>query len=674
MVWIFSGTSRADWRPIGPYGGHALKIAIDPAEPSNLYVATKNGQVYRSQNGGKRWDWLPVSLNSGSALQAIVINPANPNQLYLGVAEGSGAITANAMGGVYQSEDGGQTWALLPGTQNWSVLSLAIHPKNPAMLVAGAMDGIYGTDNGGHAWRRISPANHPELKGVVSLALDPLDQQIIYAGTPHLPWRTMNGGTTWNSIHQGMIDDSDVFSIAVDRVDSSRIYASACSGIYRSGNRGNQWIKMQGIPGTNRRTHIILQDPVDEKTLYAGTTQGLWKSQDGGLTWQKVNPYPYVINSIAIDPSNHNQLFIATDRSGILKSLDGGRSFHNWNDGFINRNISRFLSEDALYLSSVYDGDFGGIFASSDGRSWVLKANQSALKGKNVISLAVSHSNPNLLLAGTYEGLLRSDNRGLTWNLVTGVARVPSGATARSRKVASFRASAKQVDTGVRLPEAKVYDVKFAMASPNTVNVATARGLFQSVDNGLVWNAIRGPVQEGAIHKIALHPTGTQWILAQSSTGLFTSQDQGQTWTQVELGVSGIRIHDSAVSPQQQNRILAATSHGLYESLDAGRSWTLNGNGLPIMPIHQICLLRQNPRAVYLLSQLNNQVYHSLDEGKSWSRMSSQGLNGLTVQALLAGPKDDEALYVLTENRGVYTYTPEATTTEGPVLSSGSGQ
>jgi len=650
----------ADWKPIGPFGGHALKILTDPTNPQNLFVATKNGQIYRSQSGGDRWEALPLSLNPSSLLEAIAINPENSKELYAGVAEGSGATIASSMGGVYKSEDGGANWSLLPTTQDWSVLSLAIHPKNPAVVVAGAMDGVYRSENGGQEWRRISPANHPELKGVVSLALDPQDTQIIYAGTAHLPWRSLDGGVTWHSIHQGMIDDSDVFSLAVDKTDPSRIFASACSGIYRSANRGDQWTKMQGIPGTNRRTHIILQDPVDSRILYAGTTQGLWKSTDGGLTWQKPNPYPYVINCITIHPADHNQLYLATDRSGILKSPDGGKSYLPINEGFINRNISRLLSGDRLYVTSDYDGDFGGVFASQDaGRSWLLKANQPALKGKNVISLAVSPIDPNTIFAGTYEGLLKSENQGTTWKLVTGSDGRSMSAPSAVAKRQSLRGQDPR-QAGVKLPETKIFEIQYSPVAPSTLYVATPRGLFRSTDNGLIWKELSGPVRDGAVDKIALHFVDSQWILAQTQSKLFISRDQGQTWLKAEPGESDLKVYDFAF--HGESSILAATSQGLFRSKDGGKTWVLHYDPLPRIPFHQICTSRRDPSAVYLFSRYENQVFQSLDGGETWSEVSNRGLARVRVLGLYCGSKEaDETLYMVTENRGIYAFTPDTT-------------
>jgi len=58
-----SRQAMAQWEAIGPYGGHAQIISIDPADANHLYAATKKGQIYQSTDAGQLWKALPFSLN-----------------------------------------------------------------------------------------------------------------------------------------------------------------------------------------------------------------------------------------------------------------------------------------------------------------------------------------------------------------------------------------------------------------------------------------------------------------------------------------------------------------------------------------------------------------------------------------------------------------------------------
>jgi len=123
-------------------------------------------------------------------------------------------------------------------------------------MAAGADSGVYLTRDGGTSWKLISPPGDPELRPVVSLAFDPGDSKIIYAGTTHLPWRTSDGGATWQSIHTGMIDDSDVFSIQVDPHRPERVLASACSGAYASSDAAHHWKRFNTPTGAFERISL----------------------------------------------------------------------------------------------------------------------------------------------------------------------------------------------------------------------------------------------------------------------------------------------------------------------------------------------------------------------------------------------------------------------------------
>jgi photosystem II stability/assembly factor-like uncharacterized protein len=280
-----------------------------------------------------------------------------------------------------------------------------------------------------------------------------------------------------------------------------------------------------------------------------------------------------------------------------------------------------------------------------------LNANQGALKGKNVISLAVSPANSRLLYAGTYEGLLRSDDGGMNWYLVTG-----SGlGTARVSKKPAASPRSSLAPAGVRLPQTKVYDVKF-LKHAETVYVATAQGVFESSD-GIIWRKHQDLASGGAVYRLVLHPTDPAWLMAHASRGMYVSDNRGQTWRETRVGDVSVRIHDSAFGDSTPVRLLAGTSHGLFESTDGGGSWKAMA-GLPMIPVNHFCTSRSKPELMYFLSQLDNQVYQSIDGGTNWSRFDDGGLKGLSIQSMASGTRQGGDLLVLSENRGVWIYTP----------------
>ena len=610
------------WEAVGPFGGHAHRIAMDPSDSAHLYAATKNGQIYQSMDAGGKWSRLPFTLTPASSLNALVINPENPKEIYVGVARNFATMDD---AGVYKSDDAGLHWTKLPPTKELSVFAITIHPTKTNIIVAGAEQGVFKSDDSGSTWKLISPANHPQIKAIMSVTMDFANPEVIYAGTTHLAWKTPNGGLTWQAIHDGMADDSDVFSIVINRANAQEVIVGVCGGIYRSETGGIRWVKALGVPDSSRRTHQIVQDPVNPRVFYAATAYGLWKSLDKGVNWSKVNPYPYIVNAFVIDPKDTKKIYIATDRGGLLKSVDGGATFEPSNAGFVNRSIGRIVSEDALYVTSVYEGDFGGIFTTLDhGGTWALSANQVALKGKNIISFAVSPGNASLMFAGTYDGLLQSTDAGKTWQVVAAL-------TGKN-------------NTG------KVYDVSFSHVDTNVLYVATDHGLYKSLDVGKSWNRIPSDVLSTNVYELALAPADTNLMAARTERGIWLSRNGGNFWTLLELG-QGMRVFDLAFSFAAKAGIFAATSDGLLYSEDEGQDWKRIESGLPRTHLDQILLLKDKPEEIYALRRDTQQMWVSQNSGTEWRIVDTRGLEGTSLLSLSVAAGNP---FVVTENHGVF--------------------
>src|SRR6185503_6539222 len=181
------------------------------------------------------------------------------------------------------------------------------------------------------------------------------------------------------------------------------------------------------------------------------------------------------------------------------------------------------------------------------------------------------------LFAGTYEGLLKSNDGGQNWLTVTGASpRLPTGTKSTSRMKSPQALSAK-------LPDCKVYDVRFSKANPISVYVATAQGLFESRDEGITWNRLL--TDSRAVDRVTLHPVDPNWLAIQTSSQVYVSEDRGKTWLETRIGGASTRVYDFAFRSSTSRTILAGTSHGLFQSDDAGRTWEPKSSGTPIIPV-----------------------------------------------------------------------------------------
>jgi photosystem II stability/assembly factor-like uncharacterized protein len=616
------------WRLAGPYGGSARSLAIDPHNHSTLLVGARDSLLLRSDNGGESWRLLPFPRGAPGVFNSLIIEPTESGHFYAGLDAGDSGDS-----GVYESKDGGETWRALPGIRGRRIESLAMSPSDSRVLSAGTSQGVYSSADGGENWQRISRENDPEVQDITALAFDPADSKIIYAGTPHLPWKTVDGGATWRSIHEGLIDDSDIFSIHVNPDRRDLVFASACSGIYRSDNAGDSWRKLIGIPGTHRRTHILAQDPRASETIYAGTTLGLFKSADEGRTWRHLTFEQ--VNAMVFDPDDPRTLYLATEYAGILKSNDAGETVHPVNIGFANHNLTQITGDgQRLYASSTYEGLYGGVFVSNDGGlDWILQANEHALLGRNLNSLAATRLPAVGLFAAAEDAVLRSMDGGKTWVPLAAQPRVSAPAAARQTE---------------RL---RIYTLQTVQAGKFVLLAGTQAGLFRSLNAGVSWTPVRDAALDGLpVLSIYMPPRGAARMAARTTVGLFLSEDVGLTWRPVPLPDSTYYLYDLALPADPAGPILAATSRGILQSMDNGGHWKLITDDIPAATVHSVRFHPVRTLEAFLVQY--GKIYQSLDGGSSWKLFPSDGLEQSSVRMLWFAPDLPARIFALSAARG----------------------
>jgi len=640
---IATPASGQAWKTVGPYGGDARSFAYSPAAPSHILLGTTNSWIYQT-NDGANWSRLSkISTSDSLVLDHILFDSVNPQRVIVGAW-----MLDRPDGGIYISEDAGQHWKPVPDMQGQSVRALAQAPSDPKIFVAGTLKGVYRSEDGGLHWSLISPMGSTELHEVESIAIDPENPQDIYAGTWHLPWKTLDGGKTWQNIKQGLIDDSDVFSIIVDPHMPSTVYASACSGIYKSLDAGVQFHKIQGIPSAARRTRVLKQDPNNPDIVYAGTTEGLYLTNDAGANWTLMTPKDVIINDVYVDPKNSQHVMMATDRSGVLDSEDGAKSFHDANNGFAQRQLSTLIVDSknasTLYVGVLNDKRFGGVFVSRDtGKTW--EQMSSGLKEYDVFSLATSPQGD--LLAGTNHGIFRWKEG--KWD------EVGSRLKTTTRKVAHVEKKHRYITTEtVEVPDGKIEGSVHGLVFANGKwYAATTEGLFSNEENGSAWrggplsslppnvdaNSIPEPAAKGATHSKPLtklqqahaaeqeakleasHRTTAflnvaasgNTVLANGPGALFVSQDQAKTWQPASLPTGWSRVRYVAVD--DAGRLWIAGRLGVMFSDDQGKTW----QGVAV-PINNISGLQYDVamKRVFATSYDSDLIFGIDPDGKSW--------------------------------------------------------
>ncbi|HKQ19211.1 MAG TPA: hypothetical protein VJW75_05630, partial [Candidatus Eisenbacteria bacterium] len=143
------------WVPVGAPGGNVRALATDPRNPQRIYLGTAEGILYRSDDGGRRWQRLtPGFPLRGCSLDDIVVDSRGVVLIGYWEVRGKG-------GGIARSTDDGQTFAILKGLQGQSVRALAVASSDPRMIAVGTLTGVFLSRDGGKVWTRITPRSHP---------------------------------------------------------------------------------------------------------------------------------------------------------------------------------------------------------------------------------------------------------------------------------------------------------------------------------------------------------------------------------------------------------------------------------------------------------------------------------------------------------------------------------
>jgi len=208
------------WSPIGPPGGSLDAVVVDPVNPQNVYAGAEEGGVYKSADGGVSWTLASTGLTDPT-VDVLAIDPVHPSTLYVGT---NGGFPGGGKG-LWKSTDGALHWAPanvgLPDDR--AVRGIAVDPSNPdRLLIALARQGVYESIDVGAHWS-------PRSNGLASLfmtavAIDPRAPEPAWAGSSGHIFKTTNGGASWVNADSGIPDTSIEFLLP-DPEQSNRVWA-----------------------------------------------------------------------------------------------------------------------------------------------------------------------------------------------------------------------------------------------------------------------------------------------------------------------------------------------------------------------------------------------------------------------------------------------------------------
>ena len=303
------------WREIGPAaaGGRVASVAGSASDPKLYFLGSAGGGVWRSQNGGQTWD--PVfDKEPVSAIGAVAIDPTDNKIVWAGTGEANPRNDVSYGDGVYKSTDGGDTWTNVGLKATRYISRILVDPRNHNHVIVGALGdafadspdrGVYVTDDGGRTWRQTLSVG-PE-SGASDLAMSAQNPNVVFAGIwkfQRRPWTFVSGGTE--------------------------------DGIYKSTDGGATWTKLEGhgLPSAPVGRIGLAVAPSDGSRVYAVIESNagvLWRSDDGGANWQmvsndsQVDARPFYFTHVEVDPKNPNRVYALSFLTMV--SSNAGKTF-----------------------------------------------------------------------------------------------------------------------------------------------------------------------------------------------------------------------------------------------------------------------------------------------------------------------------------------------------------
>jgi len=649
----FTQWDRA-WRSIGPtnIAGRFDAIDVHPTNPSIAYAAAIGGGLWKTTDGGLRWNLL-TDDSTLINVSAVRVFPKNANILFLGTGVygdwRSVKVPGTAQGLLYRSSDAGQSWVELGlKGMGWiskieldendantiyvsaGVTSLPIFPDKPRTF-------LLKTTDGGLSWDTLFtgplPSANADYPIDFSIDLsDPLKILVASGDTIGIS-KSSDGGKTWTAKTLGTRLVVGRKAIAFARSDPRVVYTlvpttAGASNVYKSTDGGENWAPTGSGSSifTDYFRIALAVSPTDpDRVLIGGIFVGL--SIDGGATWQDIGGVLHVDQATFMFSRSDSRVVYNANDGGVYKSTDAGATWQDINEGLVTTIIYNLgVSPNANFLVCA-PADWGGIVYRGNTR-W------SNFGGPEFSRYFISPVDTNIIfITGPFNTFARTTDGGKSWG-----GSAPGGAVALTPII--FHPTSANV----------VYSLTGKFYNPPVQ-------LYQSQDTGGTWRALTGDL--GRAFDVAVAPSNASYIYVLLDGKISTSADGGGTWQerQVPSGpTSGLTI---AVSPRNPTKIYVHQGYGsILKSSDAGLTWISISSGLgpgggasSYSPNYKVVVdpLLENT----LYASNGTYVYFSTNDGANWQRLG-RGLPNVVIGDI--GIAANRLLYVCTQGRGVFFY------------------
>lgn len=274
-----------------------VQVAVNPSRPDLVLVGSRKG-AYISYDQGDSWSEVGLP-ESGLEIWSFAFHPTQPDTIYVGTAPAH----------IYRSRDAGATWDTLPIVVDPAavcdlgfptrIIAMVVNPANPTEMYAGMeVGGMIRSLNGGDSWESINNGmlgdeDRVDIHGVAMSSLEP---ETPYMITRLGPWRGHDRGNRWEFIDLKPFSPiTHTRDFKLDPHAPGTLYAGVGASVYgedgallRSSDMGKTWERADKGVKPNSTVRCVSLSGSRPSTIFCCTRYGqVFGSGDGGATWQE---------------------------------------------------------------------------------------------------------------------------------------------------------------------------------------------------------------------------------------------------------------------------------------------------------------------------------------------------------------------------------------------------
>lgn len=634
-------------------------IAIDQAHPDTVWVGTGESNMrntvgvglglYKSTDAGRNWS--RVGLENSEHISKIIINPNNPNVVYVAVP---GKLWSDSPDrGLYKTTDGGKTWEkILYTDEKTGCGDVIMDPRNPDILLAsmwqfrrtpysfesgGPGSALYKSTDGGKNWRKITNGLPSGEFGRIALAMAPSAPDNILAIVESENTSLLissDEGESWKyqSASSNVTARPFYFStLVVDPKDPKRVYRPAFTLSY-STDGGYSFTDASNDGGWLHSDHHALWiNPNATSQMYLGTDGGVYMSLDQGVTWLHMNTLPVSqFYHVQTDNKSPYNVYGGLQDNGSWRGPSqstGGIENKDWEavgggDGF-------WVQPDAQDPDIVFSESQGGEISKLN-----LHTNQSQFVQPQAspgdpkfrwnwnTPIVKGSKNPGSLYMGA-QFLFKSSDRGHSWQRIS-----PDLTTNNPEKLKQTQSGGLTVDNTSAENHCTIFSIGPSPLDENLIYVGTDDGNIQvTTDGGKNWTLVSknipgvpagawvSRVTPSRFDRNRVYATFDNHTYGDIHTYVARSNDGGKNWTLIsnDKSLQGF-AHVIVEDLENQDLLFLGTEFGLYISHDAGQTWVLYKSKFPeyvsvrdmvIQPKTNDLVIATHGRGIYILDDIS---------------------------------------------------------------------